>query len=157
MNYIRSIFGYTSSQKDIVSERCKRCNVNKASKYRKNGRVPNGMCSKCNQKLDRISVLVEVPTRIQPPRAVKQKKKAIPLAIKRMVWNKWIGETKGKAKCWCCRENDIVMISFHAGHVVPESKGGETTVENLRPICSNCNLSMGTTDMMDFIKKHNLH
>ena len=32
---------------------------------------------------------------------------------------------------------------FHLGHRVPYSKGGETTIENLRVLCMACNLSKG--------------
>lgn len=59
------------------------------------------------------------------------------------MWKKYIGEEIGKSKCYCCQSNDVTQMSFHAGHVVSEKDGGEISVENLRPICQNCNLSMG--------------
>jgi hypothetical protein len=37
--------------------------------------------------------------------------------------------------------------------VIAESKGGEMTVENLRPICATCNTSMKTEHMFDFKKR----
>jgi 5-methylcytosine-specific restriction endonuclease McrA len=37
--------------------------------------------------------------------------------------------------------------------VVPEAKGGPTTVENLRPICAQCNLCMGTSNLEEFKRK----
>ena len=37
-------------------------------------------------------------------------------------------------------------MSFHCGHIIAEAKGGETIVSNLKPICQNCNSSMGTTN-----------
>jgi hypothetical protein len=49
-----------------------------------------------------------------------------------------------EGKCcvqWC--KNKITPFSFEAGHDIPESKGGSTTLDNLRPICSSCNKSMG--------------
>jgi 5-methylcytosine-specific restriction endonuclease McrA len=33
--------------------------------------------------------------------------------------------------------------SFHADHVVPYSKGGETTLENAQALCPTCNLKKG--------------
>lgn len=48
-------------------------------------------------------------------------------------------------------------MSFHCGHVISEKNNGEITVDNLRPICQNCNSSMGTTDMDEFISKYKLH
>ena len=79
------------------------------------------------------------------------KKKSIPAAIKKLVWNKNIGEDVGKSKCYCCKSTDITQTSFHCGHVIAESKGGKTIVSNLKPICQNCNSSMGTKDMNDFM------
>lgn len=85
------------------------------------------------------------------PRQKAAKKKSIPSAIKKLVWNKNIGEDVGKSKCHCCKSTDITQTSFHCGHVIAESKGGQTIVSNLKPICQNCNSSMGTKDMNDFM------
>jgi hypothetical protein len=87
----------------------------------------------------------------------KKRKKSIPLAVKKIVWNKYIGENIGKHKCYCCRLTDITQISFHCGHVISESNGGKINIENLRPICQNCNSSMGTKNMDEFINEYNIH
>ena len=84
----------------------------------------------------------------------KKKKKPIPVALKRKVWNKWVGEDTGKAKCMCCQLTDITQLSFHCGHIVAEAAGGELKVDNLKPICQSCNSSMGTTNMDEFIQKY---
>jgi hypothetical protein len=77
-------------------------------------------------------------------------RKSIPAALKRLVWNKYIGESIGKAKCTCCGLTDITQLSFHCGHVLADSQGGTCTVENLRPICQSCNSSMGAVHMDQF-------
>jgi len=82
----------------------------------------------------------------------KQKKKAISSTIKRLVWNINIGEYIGKAKCLCCKSTDIIQMSFHCGHIIAEANGGESIVSNLKPICQNCNSSMGTKNMNEFMK-----
>lgn len=81
-----------------------------------------------------------------------KKKKTIPSAIKKLVWNTHIGEDIGKAKCLCCKNTDITQMSFNCGHIIAEANGGEIIVSNLKPICQNCNSSMGTKNMDDFIK-----
>lgn len=81
-----------------------------------------------------------------------KKKKAIPSAIKKLVWNTHIGEDFGKSKCLCCKTTDITQLSFNCGHIIAEANGGEIIVSNLKPICQNCNSSMGTKNMNDFIK-----
>ena len=78
-----------------------------------------------------------------------QKKSSIPLAIRQQVWLKYIGK-KFDNKCniiWC--QNNITVFRFHVGHVIPKSKGGSIEIENLRPICSNCNLSMSNKYTID--------
>ena len=83
---------------------------------------------------------------------IKYKKKNIPSALKRVVWNKYIGENIGKSKCLCCNLTDITQMSFHCGHIIAEINGGSMDVNNLKPICQNCNSSMGSKNMNDFIK-----
>jgi hypothetical protein len=82
----------------------------------------------------------------------KYKKTPISLALKKLVWDNHIGLDIGRTKCVCCKTSEIIQISFHAGHVIAESKGGKTDVSNLKPICQNCNCSMGSINMDDFEK-----
>ena len=75
--------------------------------------------------------------------------KNIPEALKEQVWIQFMGKTF-ENKCyidWC--ENIINVYDFHVGHNIPDSKGGETTLQNLRPICSRCNHSMGNSYTID--------
>ncbi len=73
----------------------------------------------------------------------KQKKKRIPAALREQVWLHRMGKVfEGKCPTtWC--QNTITVFDFQSGHNIPESKGGPTTLENLIPLCSRCNLSMG--------------
>ena len=80
-------------------------------------------------------------------------KKTIPKPLKDLVWETYIGNDIATTKCLCCENNEIRMNNFHCSHVVPESKGGTMTVENLRPICATCNTSMKTEHMFDFKKR----
>ena len=71
------------------------------------------------------------------------RKTTIPKKLREEVWNHY---NKGSycAKChvpWCSRNIDV--FNFHVGHDIPECQGGTTDIINLKPICSNCNLSMG--------------
>jgi hypothetical protein len=86
----------------------------------------------------------------------KTKKQTIPKPLKKLVWNKWIGEEIGKSKCICCKLTDITQLSFHCGHIIAESNGGELKLDNLKPICQSCNSSIGSQNMNDYIKKYNL-
>lgn len=69
-------------------------------------------------------------------------KKNIPKAIREQVWLNIIGQ-KYESKCyisWC--KNNMDVFNFHVGHDLPESKGGTLDINNLKPICARCNLSM---------------
>ena len=93
-------------------------------------------------------------TKINKPK--KTKKKAIPVALKRKVWDHWIGEHIGKTKCPCCKLTDITQLNFSCGHITAEANGGVLHVSNLRPICTSCNSSMGTKNMNEFIREYGL-
>lgn len=70
------------------------------------------------------------------------RKKAIPKALKEAVWLRDNGR-QFEAKCatsWC--KNMVTVYDFQAGHDIPESRGGPLVIDNLRPICQRCNLSM---------------
>jgi len=89
---------------------------------------------------------------LESKKTPKNKKQYIPKALKRAVWHEWIGEEKGKHKCLCCNISDITQLSFHCGHIIAESKGGELNIKNLKPICELCNKSMGSKNMNEFVK-----
>jgi len=96
--------------------------------------------------------------RIKPIIEVKKKpkKRIIPLALKRNVWNKYIGEEIGKTQCLCCKLTDITQMNFSCGHITSEYNGGDINLDNLKPICVSCNSSMGTQNMDEFIQKYRL-
>ena len=86
-------------------------------------------------------------------RAAMPKKKVISKKLREEVWLKHFGKTFS-SKCpiqWCTRE--ISVFSFEAGHNIPESKGGRTTIDNLIPICGDCNRSMGDRFTIDEFSK----
>ena len=81
-------------------------------------------------------------------RATKQQQ-VLPKALREQVWLKVVGKTFSN-NCyitWC--SNKITPFDFHIGHNIPKSKGGSNTIDNLFPICSRCNLSMGNRYTID--------
>lgn len=76
-------------------------------------------------------------------------KKVLPSGIRQQVWLKYNGRVY-ESKCniiWC--KNVITVFNYHVGHDIPKSKGGESCIDNLRPICSNCNTSMSNNFTID--------
>ena len=89
-------------------------------------------------------------------------KKKIPKKVKEEVWVSNFGY-KYNSKCyidWC--SNNINVFNFHVGHDIPESKGGTDNINNLKPICDRCNLSMGSQNTIQewnkkYTKKRNCY
>lgn len=77
------------------------------------------------------------------------KRIAIPKALKQQLWINHFGEVFA-SKCsvrWC--DSRINVFNFECGHNIPHSKGGETKLENLVPICGSCNKSMSNNYTID--------
>jgi len=71
-------------------------------------------------------------------------------------WKDWHIECRAnnktngfEAPCYVC-EKMLDHTSFEAGHIQPHTKGGLNTLDNLRPVCSACNKTMGTMNMDEF-------
>jgi 5-methylcytosine-specific restriction endonuclease McrA len=81
--------------------------------------------------------------------APKKRKAMIPTAFREQIWLRDCGKAY-ESKCrvtWC--QNRMTVWDFQAGHNVPESRGGKTVPDNLIPICSRCNVSMGNRYTID--------
>lgn len=83
-----------------------------------------------------------------------KQKKTIPKTIRNQVWRKYCGNSLD-GKCFSCNLS-LAYECWEAGHIVAEAHGGQTIVENLRPICLACNRSMGKMNMYEFIKKYQM-
>ena len=85
----------------------------------------------------------------------KPKKKKISPQIRFDVWKTYIGD-KIEAKCFCCWKARITPFTynntFHAGHIKSEANGGRISIDNLLPICSDCNKDMSSTNWDEYIK-----
>ena len=52
----------------------------------------------------------------------------------------WLRKKVFKRDNYTCKYCGAQKVSLHADHVYPESKGGETSLENLVAACGKCNL-----------------
>ena len=98
----------------------------------------------------RIGLFSKMAWKKKPTTTPKSPRKAaIPVAFREQIWLRQMGKVfEGKCPTrWC--QNTITVYDFQSGHNIPESKGGPTTPENLIPLCSRCNLSMGNRYTFD--------
>lgn len=80
-------------------------------------------------------------------------KMKIDQSLRTAVWNQQFGETVGRAVCPVCKTQMITQRNFHCGHIIAEALGGATNVDNLMPICAQCNLSMGTQNLHAYAER----
>lgn len=82
------------------------------------------------------------------------KKKKIPPKLRQAVWVKCFGD-RITGECQSCKDKiSILESSWDASHIVAESKGGETDVDNLVPCCSKCNKHMGVANLIEYREQH---
>lgn len=94
---------------------------------------------KCAKRKKHMGLRAFVPT----AKPTKYRKCRIPAALREQVWLHTNGPSFS-SKCavkWC--KNRITVFDFQCGHKHAEAAGGHTTLDNLIPLCSRCNQSMG--------------
>ena len=127
-------------------------NKNKLKQISQAGVKPN-----TSNILDRIgNKTLEIANKLLPNKwktqqsvKTKYRKQKIPIALRQACWVRQFGETY-QHKCfvdWCHRK--ITCFDFEVGHNLPESKGGTLDLDNLRPICRQCNIGMGNMYTID--------
>ena len=103
----------------------------------------------CHTKLNFPSVLkFNDLENINNKKPKKKRKKRIDKRLREEVWIKEFGKIEKKcAVVWC--NNKITPFDFQCGHNIPESKGGPTHIDNLFPICAQCNKQMSNKYTID--------
>jgi 5-methylcytosine-specific restriction endonuclease McrA len=96
---------------------------------------------------------IEAKKKKQEKEETNKLRKSIPKSLKILVWDKNIGKEKGIGECDVCKSN-IDSKNFECGHIISVKYGGETNIENLLPICSSCNKSMGPQNLLEFKEKY---
>lgn len=81
-------------------------------------------------------------------------KKKIPSNVRENVWKKYLIETNqitNEIKCPISFCNKMIdSFNFECGHIISDYNKGKISLDNLRPICSSCNKSMGRQNWDDF-------
>lgn len=80
------------------------------------------------------------------------KRKHLPATLRHKLWNDYF-ENSTVGSCYVC-STSINNTNFHAGHITSVKNGGSDNISNLIPVCSCCNLSMGTQNLEMFKSKY---
>ena len=75
-----------------------------------------------------------------------QNKARIPLNLRRRII-----ERDGYYCVYC--DEDLRDAEIHMDHVIPESKGGPTSYDNLQVTCRKCNLAKGALTESEFMNR----
>jgi NADH:ubiquinone oxidoreductase subunit C len=82
-----------------------------------------------------------------------KRRSVIPKALRDSVFTTYNQGSYDSAYCSVGCGERITPFNFECGHVISYCHGGEAKLDNLRPICSRCNRSMGAKNMDEFIKE----
>lgn len=80
--------------------------------------------------------------------------KSIPSAIRYSVWRNY--HDSMDAYCPLCLITVISIDNFDCGHVISHKNGGSENIDNLIPLCSKCNKSMGAVNLTDYCLTHGI-
>tara|TARA_Y100000389_G_scaffold191589_1_gene218000 strand:- start:3346 stop:4383 length:1038 start_codon:yes stop_codon:yes gene_type:complete len=80
---------------------------------------------------------------IKPHHKFKKEKKRITKKLKKEVWyNEFNNKKEGKCPYKNCK-TIITEKDYSCGHIISEYNGGETSINNLKPMCYGCNNKLG--------------
>lgn len=83
----------------------------------------------------------------------KYERKTIPKPLKQKMWETYVGKNYD-SHCFAGCGRTIDVFNFECGHILSIKNGGTNTIANLKPVCSLCNKSMGTQNLVEFGKKY---
>ena len=104
------------------------------------------------ERMEYFSTVLSEITRIKVPLSPKSERTKVPKVVRDRAWRRQFGHEE-EGVCPCCKKIEITTKSFHLGHIQAVACGGEDTIDNLMPICSKCNLRMGTMNLNEY-KEH---
>ena len=81
---------------------------------------------------------------------------SLPLKIYEQVWITAFGD-KFYGSCFCCNAKlkanwDATKLKSELGHIIPYCETQNNNIDNLVPVCQNCNRGMSKKHMRDWVK-----
>jgi hypothetical protein len=82
-----------------------------------------------------------------------KKRKGIPKKVKNDSWDKFVGSEYGSTYCLVCVSTVINSKNFEAGHIISDKNSGKSIVDNILPICGQCNKCISSKNMDEYVKE----
>ena len=95
---------------------------------------------------------VEKTTAVKATSRKATSRKTIPKKIRIQLWEQYYGK-QYSALCLICKDT-LFFNNFEVGHIIASACGGSDKIDNLKPICSQCNKAMGIENMNTYIEKY---
>jgi hypothetical protein len=96
-----------------------------------------------------IDYLIDNENETNVKHKYKKVKAKIPQKLRLKTWNNFSKNDSSKCPISFCEE--IISINnFDCGHMTSEFNGGMIELNNLIPLCKNCNVTMGTNNITQF-------
>lgn len=133
-------FHFDKSRKTGLSNKCKSCTIKAYSKYRSKNRAKILASTKLARIKDPIRFKsYDVRRRQLETNCIQN--------IKTWHWEfiKYLSDYK----CLCCSTKESEENVLTVDHIIPLSKGGNDTYDNVQPLCKSCN-SKKHTSIIDF-------
>jgi hypothetical protein len=105
-----------------------------------------------------LQLVDKTKQKIQKEKEEEKKQKSKPnKKMKADLWKKYFSE-KESGPCYTCNISIFYCEGkgWHASHVIATSKGGFSELDNLRPCCKKCNLTMGNQNIYAYIEQNKL-
>jgi hypothetical protein len=73
----------------------------------------------------------------------------IPCNVRMLVWKKLTKNICDNGNCYVCNKN-LLYSDMECGHIIAHALGGNSSYENLMPVCKSCNRDMGTMNLEEY-------
>jgi hypothetical protein len=73
----------------------------------------------------------------------------IPYSVRIQVWKKLNKNICDNGFCYTCNK-ELLYSDMECGHIIAHALGGDTSLDNLMPVCKSCNRDMGTMNLEEY-------
>ena len=98
---------------------------------------------------------IKIVSELKVPKKEIKKRKTYSISDNRKVWEDIFGK-EYEVVCKICKRNKMSALdknSWHMAHINSFSEGGADDLENIRPVCADCNKSMSACNLVEYCKK----
>ncbi len=91
------------------------------------------------EEIQKEEIIITTDDKIEEPKKIEKDTRSISLRLRFSVF------LRDGFRCTACGKSPVTHpgVELHCDHIAPWSKGGKTNIDNLKTLCSQCNLGKG--------------